>query len=87
LPPGRAPISACRCSPAETPGLPAIAKAIREETQALDANVLIQSGSLEDNLALFQLPSRILSILAFTLGLAGLLLASLGIYRRDGSTP
>ena len=60
--------------------VPAIAKAIREETQALDSNVLIQSGSLEENLALFQLPSRILSILAFTLGLAGLLLASLGIY-------
>ena len=61
-------------------GVPAIAKAIREETQALDSNVLVQSGTLEDNLALFQLPSRILSILAFTLGLAGLLLASLGIY-------
>ena len=37
-------------------------------------------GTLEDNLALFQLPSRILSILAFALGVAGLLLASLGIY-------
>jgi ABC-type antimicrobial peptide transport system permease subunit len=61
-------------------GVSSIAKAIREETQALDSNVLVQSGSLEDNLALFQLPSRILSILAFTLGLAGLLLASLGIY-------
>jgi macrolide transport system ATP-binding/permease protein len=61
-------------------GVPAIAKAIREETQALDSNVLVHSGTLEDNLALFQLPSRILSILAFALGLAGLLLASLGIY-------
>ena len=61
-------------------GVPAIAKAIREETRALDSNVLVQSGTLEENLALFQLPSRILSILAFTLGLAGLLLASLGIY-------
>ena len=37
-------------------------------------------GRSKNNLALFQLPSRILSILAFTLGLAGLLLASLGIY-------
>jgi predicted permease len=61
-------------------GVPAIAKAIREETQALDSNVLVTSGTLEDNLALFQLPSRILSILAFALGLAGLLLASMGIY-------
>ena len=60
--------------------MPAIAKAIREESQALDSNVLVEIGSLENNLALFQLPSRILSILAFTLGLAGLLLASLGIY-------
>ena len=65
-------------------GVPAIAKAIREETQALDSNVLVHSGTLEDNLALFQLPSRILSILAFALGLAGLLLASLGNLRRDG---
>ena len=61
-------------------GLGTIAKAIREETQALDSNVLVQSGSLEDNLALFQLPSRILSILAFIFGLSGLLLASFGIY-------
>jgi ABC-type antimicrobial peptide transport system permease subunit len=60
--------------------VPSIAKAIREETQALDSNVLVQSGTLEDNLALFQLPSRVLSILAFALGLAGLLLASIGIY-------
>jgi ABC-type antimicrobial peptide transport system permease subunit len=42
--------------------------------------VLVKAGTLEDNLALFQLPSRVLSILAFALGLAGLLLASLGIY-------
>ena len=61
-------------------GVPAIAKAIREEVQALDSNVLVHSGTLEENLALFQLPSRILSILGFALGLAGLLLASLGIY-------
>ncbi len=61
-------------------GVPVIAKAIREEVQALDSNVLVHSGTLEENLALFQLPSRILSILGFVLGLAGLLLASLGIY-------
>jgi predicted permease len=61
-------------------GVPAIAKAIREEAQALDSNVLVHSGTLEENLALFQLPSRILSVLGFVLGLAGLLLASLGIY-------
>jgi putative ABC transport system permease protein len=61
-------------------GVGAIAEAIREETQALDPNVLVQPGTLENNLALFQLPSRILSILASTLGLAGLLLAAVGIY-------
>jgi putative ABC transport system permease protein len=61
-------------------GQAALVKAIREETQALDQNVLVQAGSLENNLALFQLPSRILSILASVLGLAGLLLAAVGIY-------
>src|SRR6185369_16560042 len=35
-------------------GVPAIAKAILEETKALDSNVLVQSGTLEENLALFQ---------------------------------
>ncbi len=61
-------------------GVGAIGKAIREEARALDSNVLVKTGTLEDNLALFQLPSRILSTLAFALGLAGLLLAALGIY-------
>jgi predicted permease len=63
-----------------TIGEAAITKAIREETQALDSNVLMQAGSLEGNLALFQLPSRMLSILAGVLGLAGLLLAAMGVY-------
>lgn len=57
-----------------------IAKTVREETQALDPNVLVHSGTLEGNLALFQLPSRILSILATALGLAGVFLASLGVF-------
>jgi predicted permease len=61
-------------------GMAAVAQAIREETQALDANLLVETGSLEANLALFQLPSRILSVLAGALGVAGLLLAALGIY-------
>lgn len=57
-----------------------IAKTVREETQALDPNVLVHSGTLEGNLALFQLPCRILSMLATALGLAGLFLASLGVF-------
>jgi len=36
--------------------------------------------ALEDNLDLWKLPSRMLSILAMALGAAGLLLASIGIY-------
>ena len=58
----------------------AVARTIREETRALDANVVVETGTLEGNLALFQLPSQILSILASALGVAGLLLAALGIY-------
>jgi predicted permease len=61
-------------------GYAAIAKSIRDETRALDPNVLVQSHRLEDNLDLWQLPSRILSMLALALGIAGLILASIGIY-------
>lgn len=61
-------------------GFPAIAKAIRNETHALDPNVLVRTERLEANLDLWQLPLRILSTLAFALGAVGLLLASLGIY-------
>jgi predicted permease len=61
-------------------GFAAIARAIQNEIRALDSNVLVRVGKLEDNLSLWQLPARITSTLAFSLGLAGLLLASLGIY-------
>jgi predicted permease len=61
-------------------GFAAMAKAIRNETRALDSSVLVRPGRLEDNLSLWQLPARITSTLAFALGMAGLLLASLGIY-------
>ncbi len=61
-------------------GFAAMVKAIQNETRALDGNVLVRVGKLEDNLSLWQLPARITSTLAFALGLAGLLLASLGIY-------
>ena len=61
-------------------GFAAMVKAIQNETRALDGNVLVRAGKLEDNLSLWQLPARITSTLAFALGLAGLLLASLGIY-------
>ena len=61
-------------------GTAVVSRAIREEAQALDSNVLVEPGSLEKNLDLFQLPSRILSTLAAMLGIAGLLLAAVGIY-------
>ena len=61
-------------------GFAATAKAIRDETRALDPNVLVRVERLEANLDLWQLPLRILSSLGFALGLVGLVLASLGIY-------
>ncbi len=67
-----------------TAGEAVISKAIREEVQALDSNVLVQTGSLENNLALFQLPSRILSILAFALGRSRAAAGLARDLRRDG---
>jgi predicted permease len=61
-------------------GYATIAKSIAEESRALDPNVLTRPAELADNLDLWQLPSRVLSILALVLGSAGLLLAALGIY-------
>ena len=63
-----------------TGGTGAAIAAIREEAKALDPAVLVTTGTLRGNMALFQLPSRILSTLALALGLGGLLLAALGIY-------
>jgi ABC-type antimicrobial peptide transport system permease subunit len=61
-------------------GTAAMAKAILSEAHALDPDILVRTGRLADNLDLWKLPTRVLSILATALGVAGLLLASLGIY-------
>jgi putative ABC transport system permease protein len=55
-------------------------QAIREESRALDANVFAATGALEDNVKVWQYPARITALLGSTLGIAGLLLASMGIY-------
>jgi macrolide transport system ATP-binding/permease protein len=59
---------------------PAIARMIHDRARTLDPNVLVQTNPMEDNLRLFQFPSRATAILGGVLGFAGLLLASLGIY-------
>jgi predicted permease len=56
------------------------ANAITNETRSLDANVLVKAAPLEDNLQIWMLASQATSTLASVLGLAGLLLASIGIY-------
>jgi len=61
-------------------GAAALEKAIAREATTLDPNILVTTGKLENNLDLWKLPARILSILAAVLGGAGLLLASIGIY-------
>jgi len=65
-------------------GFAAIGSAIATETRALDANVLAKAVRFEDNLEIWKIGSRITSSLALVLGLVGLLLASVGIYRRYG---
>jgi predicted permease len=56
------------------------AEAIRDEVRTLNPGVQVRLTRLEDNPAQFQLASKITAALGFVLGLAGLLLASLGIY-------
>jgi predicted permease len=55
-------------------------KAVGSEVRAIDAGVLAQSAPLEHNLQIWMLASQTTSLLAFALGLVGLLLASVGIY-------
>ena len=63
-----------------TTGSAAMTTAIRTETHALDGNILVRTAALEENLNLWQVPSRVTAVLGLVLGMAGLLLASLGIY-------
>jgi predicted permease len=58
----------------------AISSSVLEEAHALDANVLVRTSSLEDNLNLWEVPARVTAALGAVLGIAGLLLASMGIY-------
>jgi putative ABC transport system permease protein len=58
----------------------AISRAVLDEARNLDANVLVRTSSLEDNLNLWELPARVTAVLGAVLGIAGLLLASMGIY-------
>lgn len=57
-----------------------IAATIRQEARVLNSNLLVETKTLESNLEFWQIPSRILASLGLVLGVAGLLLASLGIY-------
>jgi predicted permease len=63
-----------------TGNVAATARLIRDAAHSLDANIIVSAAPLEENLEVWRLPSRILASLTATLGLLGLLLASLGIY-------
>ena len=56
------------------------ANAIRSAVHAADANLAVEVAPLEQNLEWFRMPSRVVAILAGTMGALGLLLAAIGIY-------
>jgi putative ABC transport system permease protein len=58
----------------------AVSRAVLDEAHGLDANLLVRTNSLEDNLKLWEIPARVTAALGAVLGIAGLLLASMGIY-------
>ncbi len=58
----------------------AIAKAIREVAESLDAEAPVDASRLEDNLETWRRPSRIVAALSGALGALALLLASIGVY-------
>jgi predicted permease len=58
----------------------AASRAVLEEAHGLDANLLVRTTNLEDNLNLWEFPARVTAALGAVLGIAGLLLASMGIY-------
>jgi ABC-type antimicrobial peptide transport system permease subunit len=57
-----------------------VERAVLDEVQGLDSNVLVTAGGLEQNLNLWEFAPRITATLGAVLGIAGLLLASMGIY-------
>lgn len=60
--------------------LAATAKLIRDAAHSLDANVIVEGDTLEQNFEKWRIPSRILASLTAVLGFLGMLLSSLGIY-------
>ena len=61
-------------------GFAGIANSIRTAIRGLDPDLLVDVTRLEDNLENWRTPSRIVAILAGSLGALALLLASTGIY-------
>ena len=51
-----------------------------DKVHTLDANMLVRAAGLEQNLTLWEFAPRITATLGAVLGIAGLLLASMGIY-------
>ena len=63
-----------------TAGFGSVAKAIRETVHAVDPDLAVNVASLSGNLDRWRIPSRIVAILAGSLGALGMLLACIGVY-------
>ena len=61
-------------------GFAAVAAGIRGAASGLDPDVMVDVTRLEDNLEVWRTPARIVAALAGSLGVLGLLLASIGVY-------
>jgi predicted permease len=61
-------------------GFAAAAAGIRAAIQSLDSGLVVDAARLEDNLEVWRAPSRIVAILAGSLGALGMLLACIGVY-------
>jgi hypothetical protein len=58
----------------------AVAAGIRGAASGLDPDVMVDVTRLEDNLEVWRTPARIVAALAGSLGVLGLMLASIGVY-------
>jgi predicted permease len=63
-----------------TDGFGSMAKGIRAAIHSLDPDVVADVTRLEDNLEFWRIPSRIVAVLAGSLGALGMLLACIGVY-------
>ena len=63
-----------------TDGFGSMAKGIRAAIHSLDPDLVADVTRLEDNLEAWRIPSRIVAILAGSLGALGMLLACIGVY-------